>query len=239
MTSTGRSQCSISFRETPPSSRARKPEIPCEATTTTAAPLCRAMSIRVSATSSSSGTACGSAAKPSERASSAPSSATREACSRWTLSTVSTVSRSGGIGSIPIPMPSGGTGIAASPGSHTVATTAGRAGKSSAARLTAAFDSSEPSYATTTGAGSVGDTRLHQPALRLADRALLLQGLDGIGDIDMEGVDQVAAQGELDQRAHHLHVVGVRRHGVGGQHPAALGGQLERDVELVVGVLLG
>ena len=57
MTRTGRSQCSISFRETLPSRRERSPEIPCEPTTTTAAPSSRAMPISVSATSNSSGTA--------------------------------------------------------------------------------------------------------------------------------------------------------------------------------------
>src|SRR3954471_13569963 len=237
MTSTGRSQWPISFRETPPSSRERRPEIPCEPTTTTAASRCRAMSIRVSATSSSSGTAYASAARPSERASSAPSSATLEACSRCARSTVSTVPRSGGITSIP--SGSDVIGSVASPGSHTVAIRAGRPANSSAACRRAPFDSSEPSYATTTGAGSVGDTRLHQRALRLAHRPLLLERLDGVGDIDMERVHQVAAKGELYQRPHHLHVVGVRGHRVGGDHPAALGRQLEGDVELVVGVLLG
>jgi hypothetical protein len=64
MTSTGRSQCSMSFLETRPSRRERSPEIPCEPTTTTAASRSRAMSINVSATSTSSGTACGSAASP-------------------------------------------------------------------------------------------------------------------------------------------------------------------------------
>ena len=82
-TRTGRSQCSISFRETLPSRRERSPEIPCEPTTTTAAPRSRAMPISASATSTSSGTACGSAASPRERANSAPSPATLEACSRW------------------------------------------------------------------------------------------------------------------------------------------------------------
>jgi hypothetical protein len=64
MTSTGRSQCSMSFLKTRPSSRERSPEIPCEPTTTTAAARSRAMSINVSATSTSSGTACGSATRP-------------------------------------------------------------------------------------------------------------------------------------------------------------------------------
>ena len=58
-------------------------------------------------------------------------------------------------------------------------------------------------------------------------------------DVLVEGVDQRAAEVELHQGAHHLHVLGVRRHRVGGHHPAPLRGQLEGDVELVVGVLLG
>jgi GH15 family glucan-1,4-alpha-glucosidase len=46
------------------------------------------------------------------------------------------------------------TGIAARPGSQTVASTAGRPAKSSAACRTAARETSEPSYAITTGAAS-------------------------------------------------------------------------------------
>ena len=44
---------------------------------------------------------------------------------------------------------------------------------------------------------------------------------------------------ELDQGAQHLHVLGLRRHRVGGQHPAALGRHLPGDVELVEGLVLG
>src|SRR6266540_1383292 len=87
-------------------------------------------------------------------------------------------------------------------------------------------------------AGSVGDARLDARSLGGGDRALVLQGLERIGDVVHQPVHQGPGQVELNERTHHLHVVGIRRHGVGGHHPAALGRQLEGDVELVVRVLI-
>jgi hypothetical protein len=97
--------------------------------------------------STSSGTACGSATSPTERANTAPSAATVEARSRWRRSTASMAAGSGGsVPVAPTPIVSGRTtGTAASPGSQTVASTAGRPAKSSAACRTAVRETSEPS----------------------------------------------------------------------------------------------
>ena len=53
-------------------------------------------------------------------------------------------------------------------------------------------------------------------------------------DVVGERAGQRVAEGELHERAHDRDVVRVRRQGVGGHHPAALGSELRRDVELVV-----
>ena len=92
---------------------------------------------------------------------------------------------------------------------------------------------------TAPGAGSVTGAALHLLALVRVGAALLLQRLAGFGDVVGEAVDLGAAEGLLDQRPHHLHLLGVGRHRVGGEHPAALGRELPGDVELVVVVLAG
>src|SRR4051812_23719572 len=87
--------------------------------------------------------------------------------------------------------------------------------------------------------GSVADVGLDPLALRLMSSALLLERLAGLRDVLGQLVDHLAAQRLLDQRAHHLYVVGVRRERVGGHHPATFGRQLPGDVELVVVLLFG
>ena len=70
-------------------------------------------------------------------------------------------------------------------------------------------------------------------AARPCGRASRTPGRDVVGERAGERV----AEGELDERAHDRHVLGVGRQRVGGDHPAALGGELRRDVELVVVVV--
>src|SRR5690349_1713793 len=65
--------------------------------------------------------------------------------------------------------------------------------------------------------------------------ALLVQGGAGVLDVLGEPVDLFAAHGLLDQGAHDLHVLRVRGQRVGGDHPAAFGGELPGDVGLVIG----
>src|ERR1044072_6056576 len=93
------------------------------------------------------------------------------------------------------------------------------------------------SSSTVGATGSVAGALLHLLALGGMRAALVLQRRAGDVDVVGEPVDLLATQGLLDQRPHHLHVFGVGRHRVGGKHPAALGGELPGDVELVVVLL--
>src|ERR1044072_7278021 len=63
---------------------------------------------------------------------------------------------------------------------------------------------------------------LDRLALGRVGAALLVERLAGFGDVVGEAIDLGAAERLLDQRPHHLHLLGVGRHRVGGQHPATL-----------------
>ena len=89
------------------------------------------------------------------------------------------------------------------------------------------------------GRGLVAGPGLHALAVELVQAALAVERLARLRDVVGERDGQRVAERQLDQRAHDRHVVGVRRQRVGGDHPAALGGELRRDVELVVVALLG
>src|SRR3954463_6341105 len=80
--------------------------------------------------------------------------------------------------------------------------------------------------------GSVPGAGLRAPAVERVQPALLGERLAGLGDVVGELVRERVAERQLDERAHDRDVLGVRRQGVSGPHPAALGGELRRDVEL-------
>src|SRR6478609_5243727 len=82
--------------------------------------------------------------------------------------------------------------------------------------------------------GSVPRAGLDLLALGGVGAALLLQRCAGLGDVVGEAVDVLSAESLLGQSSHDFYLLGVGRHGVGGDHPAALGGELPGDVELIV-----
>jgi hypothetical protein len=86
---------------------------------------------------------------------------------------------------------------------------------------------------------SVAGAPLRVLALRRMGAALLVEGPAGGIDVVGEPVDLLAAERLLDEGAQDFHVFRVRRHRVGGEHPATLRRELPGDVELVVVLLSG
>ena len=87
---------------------------------------------------------------------------------------------------------------------------------------------------------SVAGAGLHPLAVALVQPALTFERLARLRRCRRRAcAASVWLERELDQRAHDRHVLRVRRQRVGRHHPAALGGQLRGDVELVVVVAVG
>src|SRR3954451_12016907 len=84
---------------------------------------------------------------------------------------------------------------------------------------------------------SVAGAGLHPLAVERVEAALDLELRARLGDVARQAVHERLRERLLHQDAHDREVVRVRRQRVGRHHPAALGGQLRRDVELVIAAL--
>src|SRR5688572_24723251 len=79
---------------------------------------------------------------------------------------------------------------------------------------TAASYPGAPAPNPATGLPLVANAPLHALALGNGHAALLVERLEGFGEIRRQRLDQRAVQCQLDEGPHHLHVLGVGRHRV-------------------------